>query len=86
MWVNGSVPCGSWSDLRLARSAFVLELGQNEKVLADSGYRDPRFFRHQDEDQSHWIILARQETINARLKSFRILTTPFRHDLGLSLQ
>ena len=79
VWVNGGVPCGSWSDLRLARSSFVLQLDPNEKVLADSGYRDHRFFLN--DDPMHWIIMARHETIHAKIKIFRVLTTPFRHDL-----
>ena len=28
-----------------------------------------------------WIVLSRHETINSRLKSFRILDTSFRHKL-----
>jgi len=37
------VPCGQWSDLKLAKDAFVHCLQPGEKAVADGGCRDDRY-------------------------------------------
>ena len=43
VWVNGGVPCGI-NDLTLARSKLVKKLFPDEKIVADRGYRDDKYF------------------------------------------
>lgn len=44
VWVHGGHPCGLFSDLRLAREAFVLLMNDGERALADKGYKDSAYF------------------------------------------
>jgi hypothetical protein len=85
VWACGGLPCGEWSDLRLARHAFVLGLQEGEKAIADRGYRDYHYFEipngHNDPNKKE--MMARHETLNHRLKLFRCLSEKFRHDLHL---
>lgn len=84
VWAYGGVPCGEYSDLRLAREVFVYELDLNEKAIADRGYKDGNFFITPDNSPSYpkiKRILARHETINRRLKQWKCLSTKFRHPL-----
>ncbi|KAJ3230389.1 hypothetical protein HDU77_001325 [Chytriomyces hyalinus] len=82
VWVDGGVPCGSWPDLRMVRHGILREIGPNEKVAADQGYRgDDQIMtklqgRDADiRDHNHNLkqMGARHETVNARLKDFRVL-------------
>lgn len=79
VWASGGVPCGEWSDLKLARD-FYVQVVQNEITLADRGYRDSQFFK-QPENPFEKRLLARHETFNGRLKNFNILCNRFRHPL-----
>ena len=40
VWKNGPFPCGSWSDLKIAREWLVHELLDDDKCVADLGYLD----------------------------------------------
>ena len=68
VWAYGSLPCGEWPDLRLARSRFILNLQAGEKAIADRGYNDQK----------------KKETLNGRLKQFCCLKERFRHELYLN--
>ena len=46
VWAHGGLPCGEWSDLRLARDAFIHRLQPHEKALADKGYKDQHYFEN----------------------------------------
>ena len=48
---HGGYPCGEWSDLRLARDAFINHLEIGEKAVADKGYRDNNYFVNPNGDQ-----------------------------------
>jgi hypothetical protein len=86
VWVNGGVPCGTWSDLKLARSAYTSAIVRGEMTIADDGYGDSNYFIHPKQFPRSSVqqkkIMARHETINRRLKQFSILTVPFRHELN----
>jgi hypothetical protein len=83
VWINGSVPSGSFSDLKLARDAYVHMVDEGEKTIADDSYKDPQYFiypslrPHSAAKQKE--IMSRHETINVRLKQFRVLANKFRH-------
>lgn len=87
VWVNGGVPCGSWSDLKLARETYITMVNAGETTIADDTYKDAAYFIYPsgfpDSIALQKRIMARHETINARLKQFSVLTKPFRHRLNL---
>lgn len=51
--------------------------------MADKGYNDPQFFLLPNENNTrlHKLILSRHETVNKRLKQFKILKETYRHPL-----
>lgn len=83
VWVNGAYPCGEWPDLRIARDAYIYNLDPNELTLADKGYPDQQYFITPTEENGnrHKEIMARHETVNKRLKQFKVLRERFRHNL-----
>lgn len=83
VWANGGYPCGMFSDLKLAREAYVLSVNDKELTLADKGYKDANFFILPSEQNTvyHNIIMSRHETVNKRIKQFNILKMPFRNHL-----
>ena len=84
VWVYGGLPCGEYSDLKLAREQFIPALEDGEKAVADKTYRDVHFINPLDDPNSRAlqkVIMARHETVNKRLKQFRVLQNCFRHEL-----
>lgn len=57
----------------------------DEMTLADDTYRDALYFIHPhgypESVQKQKQYMARHETVNGRIKSFRVLSAVFRHDL-----
>lgn len=86
-WINGPYQCGSWPDPSIFKDGLDSELEEGEMVHADKAYRwqascsTPYNQIRYEKDQSH-LIRARHETVNKRLKDFRVLSTPFRHPLS----
>lgn len=91
VWVHGPFPCGSWADLRIARSTGGVQemMERQERYIADSGYRDGSDFGitpnglNNDDQRRQSKIRARHETINGRFKQWRALNERFRHKLEL---
>jgi DDE superfamily endonuclease len=87
VWINGPFPCGTWTDLRIARYALVDALDPGEYYLADGGYRDGNQYsqtptgRHDFSDRQKATVRARHETYNKRLKDWGALRCAFRHAL-----
>lgn len=83
MWKNGGYPCGSFSDLKLAREAYVLAIEHGELTLADKGYKDRMFFilPSVTNAKQHKNLMSRHETVNKRIRHFNILKHPFRNSL-----
>ena len=85
VWVSGGIPCGRWNDLDFAKANFLLQLPQGEKIIADDGYcTSSRFICPSNRPNAENTIrrlLARHETVNGILKSFRGLSSMFRHEL-----
>ena len=90
VWVNGPFPCGEWPDLKIALNDLVYMFDHGERAVADKGYRGhPCYFdapwQHLDNDAQRRRkrnARARHETINRRLKAFRILHNKFRCPLA----
>lgn len=82
VWGYGGYPCGAYPDLKLTRVFLTGQLDPNEKVLADRGYNDPNYFILPNPTNSsrHNKIMSRHETVNGRIKTFKILSNTFRHD------
>ena len=84
VWTNGPFACGEWNDLRIARSALIYELDEEEKALADGGYNDGGIFfetptGHNNFDQRMKAkARARHECVNRRFKQWGILQNRFR--------
>ncbi len=64
-------------------------MDENERVEADDGYKagDPEFcrtpsgvFHPEKQRKMRRRVMGRQESVNARMKSFAILRVRFRHD------
>lgn len=82
VWAFGGLPCGDYPDLKLARETFVFALDNNERALADKGYKDDSFFilPKNGNSEKHNLIMSRHETVNKRLRQFQILKMEFRHN------
>lgn len=83
VWSHGGYPCGLYPDLKLAREAYTLSVNPGEKTVADSIYSDPVYFIRKTSlnIKLHDRIMARHETVNKRMKQFKILKNPFRNAL-----
>lgn len=81
MWKHGGYACGEYPDLKLARDAYTLSVNPGEMTLADKGYRDSNFFLlpTQINGLQHKQIMSRHETVNKRVRQFKILQETFRH-------
>lgn len=83
VWKNGGYPCGLYPDLKLARESYVWSTSPGELTIADKGYNDSEFFILPNEQNStfHKLIMSRHETVNKRVKQFKILKETYRHTL-----
>ncbi len=82
VWVNGGYACGEYTDLMVARQAYVKFMEPGERTFADKGYRDKNFFILPSWQNStlHGRIMARHEHVNRRMKQFQALKQVFRND------
>lgn len=80
VWVHGGFPCGDYPDSKIAKELIVTFLNNGERMLADKGYKDQNFFINPT-CKLHKVFLARHETLNGRLKNFKVLSDTFRHAL-----
>lgn len=87
VWTNGPYPCGSFPDIKIARDWIVHELLPGEKYLADGGYNDGRVHAetptgyNTPDQRMKKLARARHETVNKRIKQFKIFQEMFRHKL-----
>lgn len=88
VWKNGPYPCGAYPDLKITRERLVFEFDRGEMYVADRGYRDGRLLAltpsgyNSPFESMMSEARARHETVNCRLKSFKILSTPFRNEIN----
>jgi hypothetical protein len=89
VWVNGPFKAGKWNDIKLYRRTLKEQLLPGEMVEADRGYRGDETVRCPDtvfsrsDKQAKQKARARHETVNGRLKNFRVLASVFRHERNL---
>lgn len=83
VWAYGGYPCGEFNDLKLARELYMPSVNKGEKTLADKVYKDKDFFilPNAVNRVTHNRIMARHETVNKRIRHFKILKKTFRHEL-----
>ena len=90
--VMGSFPCGDWPNINIFRYSLKWMLGVGERVEADDGYRGedplkakvPASMVHNQDDvflKMRSYVRRRQETVNKRMKQFKVLFTVFRGDI-----
>lgn len=85
VWTNGPFPAGN-SDLQIYRMPEGLKskIPENKRVIADNGYRGEEQIsipNNQDDDLVKAFksrARARHETVNGRIKEFKILDERFR--------
>ena len=89
VWTDGPYMCGKWPDRKIANEKFLPWLGENEKYLADRGFRSCQKaitpYQLTGDDNAHMrrfasVARARHESANSRLKNWKILHDVFRHD------
>lgn len=90
-WINGPFNCGPWLDLTIFRHCLQTFLDIGERVEADDGYTGEAPFtckvpidvltRTEEQDAMQKRVQGRHETVNARLKVFKILEERYRHDI-----
>lgn len=81
VWANGGYPCGQYPDLKLAREAYTSLVNPGELTVADAGYNDVNYFiqKNARNVKDHSVIMARHETVNKRIKQFKILKYTYRN-------
>lgn len=79
VWASGGLPCGEWPDIKIAKNLY-LKYARDEVTLADKGYRFRNYFKNPTNAMEK-RIMARHETLNGRLKQFKVLSCKFRHPL-----
>ncbi len=88
VWINGPYPAGKWPDLSIYRHRLKKKINKNEFVEADGGYRGdetiatPYDCDNLAQEQIKFDVRARQETVNARMKEYKVLQTRFRHKIN----
>ena len=91
--LDGPHPPGDWNDLMTFRTHLKDKLDDGERVIADDGYKaeDPycvvapgglRAGDNKQKKKARGLVGGRHETINERVKQFKVLTDRFRHDIG----
>lgn len=88
--LNGPFPCGSFPDIRIARSELIHKLVHGERVEADNGYGgESRYITIARNDggsasrhEMKSAIRARHENVNSRFKKWSKLDDKFRFDLS----
>lgn len=82
VWFNGGFPCGTYPDLKVAYECYIHIIENGELTMADKGYKNDKYFLLPKEHcQRHKLIMSRHETVNKRLRQFKILDNKFRHSL-----
>jgi len=87
-WINGPFHAGDFNDLKIAKECGLCDYLKHfsEQAIADSGYRGNECFVTKDStrltEQTRLCNTARgrQETINARIKTWGCFQTTWRHD------
>jgi hypothetical protein len=87
VWINGPFEPGEWNDLTIFRHELKGRLGPDEMVEVDRGYagepkvRTPDHFVSLSDKKAKAKARSRHETVNKRLKQFKVLREQFRHPI-----
>ena len=91
-WWHGPFEAGMWNDNMIFQSALAHMLEEGERVEADAGYKHsaPRYVKcpkivtsetDPEKIRLQGRVRTRHETVNKRLKQFKVLKKPFRGTL-----
>lgn len=85
VWINGTFRAGEFSDVQIFRQDLHKEPKENKKDCADDGYGIRECLRNCPLEDSEKMLfagnLSRYETVNGWLKRFKVVNTPFRHEV-----
>lgn len=81
VWAFSGYVAGDYPDLKLARELYIHQVMPQELTLADKGYQDRNYFvtPNRTNPAGHKYIMSRHESVNKRLRQFRILYKTFLH-------
>ncbi len=83
--VHGPFHCGAYPDLKIFQMGMKKVLLENESVIVDGSYADPRCEYNCKAGVSsrnlHALLWARHETVNRRFKQFGAIGQQFRYDV-----
>ena len=88
VWAFGGVKPGDFPDLELARSCVVDMIDDGELIVADNGYNDSWVFlndrkgSYEPQDTAIRQYLARHESVNKRIRDFKILSDKYKGKLS----
>ena len=76
VWINGPFPCGEWPDLKIAKDSLVHMFVEDERAVADNGYRGYsewfdipwKYLDNIHQRIRKALVRAHHETINRRFK------------------
>ena len=84
---GGGYPAGKYNDLQQAQMGILPLLPAGEKILADKGYNDKKYFIYpidlRGDNSLIKKITGRHENVNARLKCWGFLRQRFRHGIAM---
>jgi len=89
VWIEGPFMCGLWPDCKIANERLVHLLEEDERYFGDRGFRGGikaitpyQLTGEQNQPLKRLaaVARARHKTVNARIKSLKILQDQFRHD------
>ena len=87
VWINGPFACGAWPDLRIVRDSLNGSLEPREFYIADGGYYDGYNYAvtptgyHLYSNRVRALVRARHKNINRRFKTWKCLSSRWRHPL-----
>lgn len=84
VWKFGGYPAGQYPDLKLSREFYVHQVMPGELTLADKGYNDGTTYfitPNATNPIGHKFIMSRHETVNKRIRQFKVLYNTFRHNM-----
>ena len=94
--IDGPLPAGDWPDISIFRSFLKWRLDPGERINADAGYagEDPAFvvamggmraMELAGQREARGSLRNRHETINKRMKQFKVLFPSLRHSYAAFL-
>lgn len=86
VWFNGPFEAGLYPDVKIFKEGLLHHLYQGENVVTDRGYNHARciapYNLFGDDRATASKLRARHETLNGRIKNFKVMEVRFRHKIS----